>query len=135
MYSLPYDTHRWILGSLVNQRHIRYQLFARDIKPLHSIRYEISNSIVSESLSCVLSNSNTVIGYKLVFYRGNFNISILEHNLKYCLEHVKPEQLSIERQSLIKCSQELSLGKCRQLLVTRFISEELDDIINCISSK
>ena len=32
MYSLPYDTHRWILGPLTNQRNIRYQLFARDIK-------------------------------------------------------------------------------------------------------
>ena len=37
------------------------QLFARDIKLLHSIKCEISNSIVSECLSCALSNSNTVI--------------------------------------------------------------------------
>ena len=41
MYSLPYDTHRWILGPLTNQRNVRYQLFARDIKLLHSIKYEI----------------------------------------------------------------------------------------------
>ena len=68
MYSLPYDTHRWILGPLRNQRNIRYQLFARDIKLLHSIKYEISNSIVSECLSSALSDSNTVIGYKLAFY-------------------------------------------------------------------
>ena len=46
-----------------------------------------------------LSNSNTVIGYKLAFYRENCNISILEHDLKYCLEHVKREPLSIKRQS------------------------------------
>ena len=65
MYSLPYDTHRWILGPLTNQRNIRYQLFARDIKVLHSIKYEISNSIVRECLSCALI---TVIGYKLAFY-------------------------------------------------------------------
>ena len=116
MYSLPYDTHRWILGPLTNQRNIRYQLFARDIKLLHSIKYEISNCIVSECLSCALSDSNTVIGYKLAFYRGNFNISILEHDLKYCLEHVKPEALSIKRQSLITCLPELSLAKGRQLI-------------------
>ena len=30
IYSLSYDTHRCILGPLTNQRHIRYQLFARD---------------------------------------------------------------------------------------------------------
>ena len=101
MYSLPYDTHRWILGPLTYQRNIRYQLFARYIK-LFSIKYEISNSILSECLSCALSDSNTVIGYKLAFHRENFTIGILENNLKYCLEHVKPEPLSIERQSLIK---------------------------------
>ena len=63
MFSLSYHTHRWILGLLTNQRHIKYQLFARDIKLLHFITCEISNSIVSECLSCALSNSNTVIGY------------------------------------------------------------------------
>ena len=101
MYSLPFDTHRWILGPLTNQRNIRYQLFARDIKLLHSIKYEISNSIVSECLSCALCDSNTVIGYKLVFYREHFNISILEHDLKYCLEHVKPESLNIKDNHLL----------------------------------
>ena len=112
MYAFPYDTHRWILGPLINQRHIRCQLFARDIKLLHSIKYDISNSNVSECLPCALSNSNTVIGYKLAFYRENCIISILENDLKYCLEHVKPEPLSIEKQSLIKCLQELSIAKC-----------------------
>ena len=68
MYALPCNTHRWILGPLTSQRHIKYQLFARDIKLLPSIKYEISNSIVSECLSCALSDSNTDIGYKLAFY-------------------------------------------------------------------
>ena len=56
MYSLPYHAHRLILGPLTNQRHIKYQLFVRDIKVLHSIKYEINNSIVRECLSCALSN-------------------------------------------------------------------------------
>ena len=125
MYSSPYHTHRWILGPLTNQRHIKYELFARDIKLLHSIKCGISNSIVRKCLSCALSNSNTVIGHKLAFYRENFNISILEHDLKYCLEHVKPEPLSIKRQSLVQCLHELSLAKCSQLLVNGFINEEM----------
>ena len=67
MYSLPYHTHRCILGPLTNQRHIKYQLFVRDITLLHSIKCEISKSIVRKCLSCALSNSNTLIGYKLAF--------------------------------------------------------------------
>ena len=47
MYSLPYHTHRWILGPLTNKRRIKYQLFARVIKLLHSMKCEISNSIVT----------------------------------------------------------------------------------------
>ena len=113
---------------MTNQRHIKYQLFAKDIKLLHSIKCEISNSIVRECLSCALSNSI------LVFYRENFNISILEHDLQYCLEHVKPEPLSINRQSHVQCLHELSLAKCSQLIVYGFISEEIDDMFTFICS-
>ena len=35
MYSLPYHTHRWILGPLTNQRHIKYQLFNIWLKGPH----------------------------------------------------------------------------------------------------
>ena len=94
-----------------------------------------SNSIVRECLSCLSCNSSTVISYKLAFYKENFNISILEHDLKYCLKHVKPEPLSIKRQSLLQCLHELSLAKCSQLIVNRFISEEIDDMITFISLK
>ena len=126
MYSLPYHTHRWILGPLTYQRHIKYQMFARYtccIQLLHSITCEISNSIVRECLSCALSNSNTVIGYKLTFYRENFNISILKHDLKYCLKHVKPEPLSIKGQSLVQCLHKLALIKSSKLIVHGLISE------------
>ena len=43
------------------------------IKLLHSIKCEISNSIVRECLSCALSNSNTVSSYKVAFYREDLN--------------------------------------------------------------
>ena len=81
-------------------------MFDRDIKLLHSIKCEISNNIVRECLSCALSNSNTVIGNKLAFVE----------KLKNFLEHVKPELLSIKRQSPVQCFIELSLAKCTQLM-------------------
>ena len=81
-------------------------MFDRDIKLLHSIKCEISNSIVRECLSCALSNSNTVIGNKLAFVE----------KIIYFLEHDKPELLSIKRQSPVQCLIEPSLGKCTQLM-------------------
>ena len=110
-------------------------MFARDIKLLYSIKCEISNSIVMECLTCVINSSNTVMGHKQAFYRENFNISILEHGLKYCLEHVKPETLSIKRQSLVQSMHKLSLAKCSQFIVNGFIGEDIDDMITFICSK
>ena len=72
---------------------------------------------------------------QVAFYRENISISILEHDLKYCLEHVKPEPLSIIRQSLVQCLHELSLAKCGQLIVNGLISEEIEDMITFICSK
>ena len=96
MYSLQYHTHRWILGPLTNQRHIKYQLFTRDIKLLHSIKCEISNSIVRECLSCALSNSNTVVGYKLAFY----------HHTAHCTDMLEKDTHGL-----------ISLGLSRIILV------------------
>ena len=39
---------------------------------------------------------------------------------------MKPEPLSIERQSLVQCLHELSLVKGSQLIVNGFIGEEID---------
>ena len=52
-----------------------------------------------------------------------------------CLELVKSVPLSIERQLLMKCLQKLSLAKCRQVIGNGFLSEELRDMINLISSR
>ena len=98
---------------------------------MYTIKCDIINSIVRECLSSVLSNSNTVIGYEVAFYRESLNITILGHDLKYCLDNVKLEPLSIKRQFL----HELSLAKCSQLVVNGFISEKIDDIITFTCSK
>ena len=105
----------------------------------------MSGKIICETLGCLCLmcfvqeerclEIRFVIGYKLAFYRENFNISILEHDLKYSLEHVKPEPLSIKRQSLVQCLHELLLVKGSQLIVNGFISKEIDDMITFICSK
>ena len=49
---------------------------------------------------------------------------------------MKPEPLSIKRQSLVQCLHELSLVKGSQyIIVNGFISEEIDDMITFICSK
>ena len=84
----------------------------------------------------ILSKSEGV-PFQISFFLGDltWNDPNVKHDLKYCLEHVKPEPLNIKRQSLVLCLHELSLAKCSQLIVNGFISEEIGDIITFICSK
>ena len=48
--NLPYTTHRWFLGPLMNQPHISYQLQKRCIRFLHNMKTS-QNEIVLTSLT------------------------------------------------------------------------------------
>ena len=57
-----YNTHRWVLGPLTDQYHIRYQFILRDIKFLHSL-LQSPYSIVRQCIMNASSIANTLIGY------------------------------------------------------------------------
>ena len=48
----------------MKQYHIKYNLFARVIKLLHTMKYDIVNNIVSDYLCSTTLNANTVIDNK-----------------------------------------------------------------------
>ena len=64
IYSLPYNTHRWLLGPLIGQYHSRHQLILKDNKFLHRL-LQSTNSIVRQCIMNASSNANTLIGYKM----------------------------------------------------------------------
>ena len=88
-------------GSLLNQRPIKYKLFARDMKLLHFIKLEISN-IIGSCFSLHIKQHSYSYVLQISFVQKKSDVRILEHDLKYCLGHVKPEPLSIRRQSLVQ---------------------------------
>ena len=90
---LRFKTHTWILGPLIEQMHISTQLRFCNICFLLDA-FNSNSYIVKSCMRAALYNSNTCIGYKLVFYRYTFYLDmynnctsgrklINDHNISY----------------------------------------------------
>ena len=66
--NLPYVTHRWFLGPLMNQPHISYPLQKRCIRFLHNMKTS-QNEIVLTCYRNAVRNANTPIGHNIAFLR------------------------------------------------------------------
>ena len=73
--NLPYTTHRWFLGPLMNQPHISYQLQKRCIHFLHNMKTS-QNEIVLTCYRNAVRNANTPIGHNIAFLRNTLGIDI-----------------------------------------------------------
>ena len=106
IYSLPYNTHRWLIGPLIGQYHIRHQFILSDIMFLHRL-LPSTNSIVRQCIMNASSNANTLIGYKMSYYRSMYGIDICNADLNYCLLRAKPLCLTHDQHAQVKCLYEL----------------------------
>ena len=93
-FELPNNTHRWILGPLLNQPHISHQLYIRDVKFIYRL-LNCHNCIVKECLTVGINNSNTIIGYKLAFIRSRFGINVIDTRYDVCLHNIIGTQLTV----------------------------------------
>ena len=88
-----YNTHRWLLGPLIGQYHIRHQF----------ILWQPTNSIVRQCIMNAFSNANTLIGYKMSFCRSMYGIDICNADLNYCLLRAKPLCLPPDQHAKVNC--------------------------------
>ena len=68
IFSLSNTTHRWLLGPLMGQYHIKYQVYMKYIKLLYNMNMFVKNTNVQECLHIAMYNANTVTGYKSAFF-------------------------------------------------------------------
>ena len=73
--NLPYTTHRWFLGLLMNQPHISYQMQKRCIRFLHNMKTS-QNEIVLTCYRNAVRNVNTLIKHNIAFLRNTLGIDI-----------------------------------------------------------
>ena len=72
---IPFDTHVWIIDSLIKQSNLRVQLQFRNFQFLLNA-FNSTNDIVKTFIQCAMYNYNTCIGYKLAFYRYKYSLDM-----------------------------------------------------------
>ena len=86
IFSLPYQSHRWLLGPLIGQYHISNQLIRRDIKCLHDCMINCPNAIIRQCILNAYYNANSLIGYTIAYFRSSFSIDIFYCDIMSSIE-------------------------------------------------
>ena len=132
IFYLPHNAYRWLLGPLLNQPHVSHQFYIRDIKFLHRVLH-CNNSIVNQCIMHASHDANTLIGYKLSFFRSKFGYNLYDISLSQCLRYCSPVHLTAEKRSQVDCAHTLCLTRSKQVSIEGFSDEELNDMIKFIS--
>ena len=80
------------------------------------------------------SNANTLIGYKMSYYRSMYGIDICNADLNYCLLRAKPLCLPPDQHAQVNCLYELSLAKTNHIIIDGFNPDEIADTIYAIAT-
>ena len=88
LFNLPLLTHTWILGPLLNQLHIRDQMYIRSVKFLDQM-YKCNNVIVNVCMKNAITNSNSPLGYKFAFFINAFGINVNLNNVNKCILRIE----------------------------------------------
>ena len=66
------------------------------------------------------SSANTLIGYKMSYYRSMYGIDICNVDLNYCLLCAKPLCLTSDQHAHVNCLYELLLAKSNHIIIDAF---------------
>ena len=78
-------------------------------------------------------DANTLIGYKLSFFRSKFGYNLYDFSLSQCLRYTSPVHLTADKRSQVDCVHTLCLARSNPVLIEVFSDEELIDMIKFIS--
>ena len=82
----------------------------------------------------VSSNANTLIGYKMSYYRSMYGIDKCNADLNYCLLRDKPLCLTSDQHAQVNCLYELLLAKNNHIIIDVFDPDEITDTIIAIAT-
>ena len=128
---LPYNTHTCYLGPLIDQLHIRRQLYIRDCCFLwHASR--LSNCIVKICINNASYTANTCIGYKLSFYRNVYYLDMCS-NLKLSVARLSIDTLD-QNQHVISNLMTLLNVRSGHNVINNLHYDQVDILINYLST-
>ena len=88
IFNLPYCTHTWLLGPLMNQLHVCQQLYIRSLRFLNTM-FQCPNEIVNMCVKSASLNASTPIGYKFAFYRHMYGMNVNSQNVNTCINRIR----------------------------------------------
>ena len=133
IFSLPYQSHRWLLGPLIGQYHISNQLIRRDIKCVYRM-INCPNAIIRQCILNAYYNANSLIGYKLAYFRSSFGIDIFYCDIMSSMEKSKPNVLLDEQQAQVNCLYTLCQAKSSHLKINGLSNDEINYLIDFITT-
>ena len=82
----------------------------------------------------VFSNANTLIGYKMSYYRSMYGIDICNADLNHCLLRAKPLCLTPDKPAKVNSLYELSLAKSNHIIIDGLNPDDITDTIIAIAT-
>ena len=96
---IPFNTHVWILGPLIEQNNLRVQLQFRNFQFLLNA-FNSTNNIVKTCIQSAMYNFNTCIRYKLAFYRYKYSLD-KHDSYTACMKIINGQNLSDYQSSTV----------------------------------
>ena len=127
---LPYNAHTYFLGPIMGQLDLRSQLYIRNFRFLwHAFRSDNNIIYTCTCINNALCNSNSGLGYKLVFYRYRYNITMSD-GFEPCIASISQCELSDHQLAIVNNLSLLISVRESDHLLLGFTSYEIAELID-----
>ena len=92
---LPFTTHTYMLGPLMNQPHMSLQLYKRCARFLYGMK-QCRNYIVRACFTNAMHNARTPLGHIMAFFRITYGIDIFCDEYNHCMKYIRKPKLKTE---------------------------------------
>lgn len=133
LLDLPARTHTSYLGPLLNQLHVRQQLYLRNVRFLYTM-YKSDNIIARTCFHNALYNANSCIGAKLAFIRYMYGVDITRHDINFVNARISTCHINPAQQAAIDNLYTLISARSSNTLIPGFERQEIDVMIECIAT-
>ena len=71
---LPYTTHTWMIGPVLDQSHIHYQLHRRTLRYISSMCIS-RNVLITACVKSAINNVNSPLRHNIAYFRNKYGIN------------------------------------------------------------
>ena len=131
--NVPYTTHTWMLGPILNQTHISTQLIKRCIRFLFGMASS-HNIIVYTCYNNAIGNANTPMGSNIAYFRDKYGIE-LNSLSKNITNLVSEPKLNTEQLIAIQHLRDLLDIQNNACTLDNFSVEDIDMLIREVATR